>query len=79
MKIVAKIFMILSVVATLSILNNVGGAKAEIVGNNKFDHLGLEVFRLTPEEEKLSKLAFEISAKKLNELGIASLSAEKGV
>merc|ERR1712008_581992 len=36
-----------------------------------FDHLGLEVFHLTPEEEKLSLLAYEISAKKLNQLGIS--------
>merc|ERR1712051_455606 len=36
-----------------------------------FDHLGLEVFHLTPEEEKLSLLAYEISSKKLNQLGIS--------
>ena len=77
MKIVAIISLILSVVVKLSIFNV--GTKAEIIGSNKFDHLGLEVFRLTPQEEKLSKLAFDISAKKLKELGIASLSTEKGV
>ena len=77
MKIVAIISLILSFVVKLSIFNV--GTNAEIVSKNKFDHLGLEVFRLTPEEEKLSKLAFDISAKKLNELGIASLSTEKGV
>ena len=77
MKIVAIISMILFVEVTLSILDF--GANAKIIDNDKFDHLGLEVFRLTPQEEKLSKLAFDISAKKLNELGIASLPTEKGV
>ena len=63
---VAKISMILTimVVPSMSISNNAN------IGTN-FDHLGLEVFHLTPEEEKLSLLAYEISSKKLNQLGIS--------
>ena len=63
---VAKISMILiiMVVPSMSIYNNAN------IGTN-FDHLGLEVFHLTPEEEKLSLLAYEISSKKLNQLGIS--------
>ena len=64
---VAKNFMILTimVVPSMSISNNAN------IGTTNFDHLGLEVFHLTPEEEKLSLLAYEISSKKLNQLGIS--------
>ena len=63
---VAKISMILTIMVapSMSISNNAN------IGTN-FDHLGLEVFHLTPEEEKLSLLAYEISSKKLNQLGIS--------
>jgi hypothetical protein len=63
---VAKISMILTIMVapSMSISNNAN------FGTN-FDHLGLEVFHLTPEEEKLSLLAYEISSKKLNQLGIS--------
>merc|ERR1711956_133567 len=53
----------------ISISNNANIGTTNF-GTN-FDHLGLEVFHLTPEEEKLSLLAYEISAKKLNQLGIS--------
>ena len=68
---VAKISMILiiMVVPSMSISNNANIGTTNF-GTN-FDHLGLEVFHLTPEEEKLSLLAYEISSKKLNQLGIS--------
>ena len=68
---VAKISMILTimVVPSMSISNNANIGTTNF-GTN-FDHLGLEVFHLTPEEEKLSLLAYEISSKKLNQLGIS--------
>ena len=60
MKIVAIIFLIF--ITTFSV------DTSDI--EDKFDHLGLDVFHLTPEEENLSVLAYEISAKKLHHLGI---------
>ena len=73
---VAKISMILTimVVPSMSISNNANIGTTNFGTTNfgtNFDHLGLEVFHLTPEEEKLSLLAYEISSKKLNQLGIS--------
>ena len=73
---VAKISMILiiMVVPSMSISNNANIGTTNFGTTNfgtNFDHLGLEVFHLTPEEEKLSLLAYEISSKKLNQLGIS--------
>ena len=60
------------VAPSISISNNANfGNNFETNFDTNFDHLGLEVFHLTPEEEKLSLLAYEISSKKLNQLGIS--------
>ena len=73
---VAKVSMILTIMVapSMSISNNANIGTTNFGTTNfgtNFDHLGLEVFHLTPEEEKLSLLAYEISAKKLNQLGIS--------